>query len=152
MRKNVSKVSEKYHKFRRKVQRIGIRIYKLVSLSGVEEKVSYENEAISLTRKIIKMSDSELSMTPRTNKRFIINKRLDISIILKNHTIHIYDNKNPYPTQLSDKNYLYIINFFDDEVEKRREKLEKDIEQGVKNILISIFKKVQNYEEDSKNK
>ena len=142
----------KYHLFRRKVQKFGIKIYRIFnSFNSVEEKVSYENEAISITRRIIRMPDSRLFMTPRTNKRIIRNNIININIIIKNGAIHIYDNKIPYPTQLIDKSYEYICNFFDDEIEKRREEMEYEIEEGVKNILKSIFKKIVNYEEVKKN-
>lgn len=140
--RSLDDIDLKYHIIRRKIQRLGIKIYRLLSVSSHEEKVSYESEAISVTRRIIKMPDTELFMTPKTSKRIIRNNKLGMSVILKNHTIHIYENKVPYPTQMSDKGYEHIINFFDDEIEKRREIMETEIEKDVKNILKSIFKKV----------
>ena len=144
--KKMDDIDRKYHTFRRKVQKLGIKIHKLFNLSNLMEKVSYENEAISVCRQVIRMSDSELFMTPRTSKRIIRNSKLGINIILKNHTIHIYDNKIPYPTQLTEKAYEYIINFFDDEIEKRRENMENEIENDVKIVLKSMFKKISEYE------
>lgn len=149
--KKIGDFDIKYHIFRRKVQKLGIKVYRLLNIPNYVEKVSYENEAISITRRIIKMPDSRLFMTPRTNKRIIRNNIININIIIKNGAIHIYDNKIPYPTQLTERSYDYIVNYFDDEIEKRREEMEFEIEEGVKSTLKSIFKKIVSYEEVKKN-
>lgn len=149
--KQIKKMSDfdlKYHIFRRKIQIFGIKVYRLFSVSSMHEKLSYENEAVSITRRIIKMSDSRLFMTPRTNKRIIRNTVLNVNIIIKNGAVHIYDNKIPYITQLSDKSYDYIVNYFDDEIEKEREEMELEIEEGVKMTLKTLFKKIVKYEEN----
>ena len=56
--------------------------------------------------------------------------------------------KNGIPV---DETKYFDINYFDDEIEKRREEMESEIEEGVKSTLKSIFKKIVNYEEFKKN-
>lgn len=140
--RNKNNINTFYHKFKRKIQKIAINFYRKLNITSVEDKVSYEREALSLARHMIKHYDTELFMTPITNKRFVINDRLRINIIIKNKSIYIYENSYAYPTILSDKGYEHIINFYDQEIERRREKMELEIEEDIKISLKTILKRV----------
>jgi hypothetical protein len=131
-----------HHKFKRRVQRFALNMLKSVSINQNDPKKEHEAEAISICKRLVNMSDSDLSMSPKTLKRFIINNKKNTSIIIKNGSIYIYSNMYPYPTPISDRGYLFIINIFDDEIERRRELTEHNIEisvkQSLKNIITNI--------------
>lgn len=135
----MNKLKFTHHRFKRKIQRYALDILKTMSLNSQDLKTEHEAEAISICKRMIHMTDSELSMSPRTLKRFIVNDNKNTSIIIKNKSIYIYSNKYPYPTPISDRGYAFIVNIFDDEIENRREKTEKDIETGVKQSLKTII-------------
>ena len=138
----MSNLKLKYHKFKRIIQRFALKLLKSVSLNSQDLKKEHEAQAVSICKKMISMKDSELSMAPRSLKRFIINENKNTSIIIKNKSIYIYSNKYPYPTPISDRGYEFIVNIFDDAIEARREKTEKDIENGVNQSLKTIISNI----------
>jgi hypothetical protein len=128
-----------HHKFKRRVQRFALNMLKSVSINQNDPKKEHEAEAISICKRLVNMSDSVLSMSPRTQKRFIINDSQNTSIIIKNGSIYIYSNKYPYPTPISDRGYNFIVNIIDNEIERRREYTEHKIEVSVKQSLKTII-------------
>jgi hypothetical protein len=107
-----------------------------------KNSLPYENDAIRITMKVIMDENSKMLISPLSGKKFIKNEKLEMYIILSSSTIQIINHKYSYVVYVSDKKYDKLINFFNEEVEKRREIFEKEIMSNIgysmKNILNSI--------------
>jgi len=131
----------KKQKFRRDSQRLAIRIIKFFSISNnrVEQVNNSENEVISFCRRLIRNEETLLSMTPKTHKRIIENKKTGSYIIIRNMQVIVYHQKTAYPpTLISDKKYQYLLELFDD----KKETIEKEKENEIENEVKHSFKKI----------
>ena len=130
-----------YHTFRRLMQKNSIKLSRYFSMEP-KNSLPYENDAIRITMKVIMDENSKMLISPLSGKKFIKNEKLEMYIILSSSTIQIINHKYSYVVYVSDKKYDKLINFFNEEVEKRREIFEKEIMSNIgysmKNILNSI--------------
>ena len=130
-----------YHTFRRLMQKNSIKLSRYFSMEP-KNSLPYENDAIRITLKVIMDENSKMLISPLSGKKFIKNEKLEMYIILSSSTIQIINHKYSYVVYVSDKKYDKLINFFNEEVEKRREIFEKEIMSNIgysmKNILNSI--------------
>ena len=131
----------KKQKFRRDTQKLAIKLIKFFSITNrVDQVNNSENEIISLCRKLIRNQETILSMTPRTHKRIVENKKTGSYIIIRNMQVIVYHQGTAYPpTLISDKKYQYLLEIFDDKKENIEENKENDIEAEVKHSFKKIY-------------
>ena len=132
----------KKQKFRRNTQKLAIRLAKFFSVSNNKfyQVNNSENEVISLCRKLIRNPETILSMTPRTHKRIVDNKKTDSYIIIRNMQVIVYHQKTAYPpTLISDTKYQYLLEIFDDNKENIEQEKEHEIENEVKHSFKKIY-------------
>lgn len=129
-----------YHTFRRFVQRQTLKAIRYVQ-SDYEKSV-YENDSISICKKLINQKDSILLLTPRSGKRYIKSESSDIFIILDNHRIKVINHIYAYDIHVTDKSWTKLMDYFDTEVEKRREEFEKQITSNIQSSLKKILHEV----------
>jgi hypothetical protein len=98
-----------------------------------------------LCKKLAKMSDSILLMTPLTDKRFLKNERLKIYVIMDSNQVQIIDNIHSYSVTLRERAWQRLIHSYNLEIEERRHSLEADITANIryslKNLLDEITQK-----------
>ena len=128
------------HTLRRLIQKWSISAIRLVQVP--EKKSEYERDAVNICKKLIKLSDSVLLLTPISGKRYITHETQQISIILSASSIQIINQTYSYTVFLGDKEWQKLIDFFNEEVEDRRKVLEDEITSNIKhslqNILVNI--------------
>lgn len=129
-----------YHKFRRFVQRQTIKSIRYVQTDY--EKSVYENDSISICKKLINQPESTLLLTPRSGKRYIKSESSDVFIILDSHRIKIINHIYAYDVYVTDKSWTKLLDYYDTEVEKRREIFEKHITSNIQSSLKKILHEV----------
>jgi len=133
-------MKRKLHTLRRLIQKWSISAIRLVQVP--EKKSEYERDAVNICKKLIKLSDSVLLLTPISGKRYITHETQQISIILSASSIQIINHTYSYTVFLGDKQWQKLIDVFNEEVEDRRKVLEEEITSNIKhslqNILVNI--------------
>lgn len=133
-------MKRKLHSLRRLIQKWSISVIRLIRVP--EKKSEYERDAINICKKLIKLPDSVLLLTPISGKRYITHETQQISVILSSSSLHIINHTYSYTLSVGDKEWQKLIDFFNEEVEDRRMVLENEITSNIKhslqNILISI--------------
>lgn len=129
-----------YHLFRRFVQKQTIRAFRYVQTDY--EKSVYENDSISICKKLINQKETTLLLTPRSGKRYIKSEFSDIFIILDSHRVKVINHVYAYDIHLTDKSWTKLLDYFDTEVEKRREEFEKQITSNIQSSLKKILHEV----------
>ena len=129
-----------YHLFRRFVQKQTIRAFRYVQTDY--EKSVYENDSISICKKLINQKETTLLLTPRSGKRYSQSESSDIFIILDSHRIKIINHIYAYDIYVTDKPWTKLLDYFDTEVEKRRDEFEKQITSNIQSSLKKILHEV----------
>ena len=133
-------------RIKRKFKKLKLRIYlweKGVSMFKTPEDIlGYEKTCISICRKLIAHEDSKYSIAPLSDKRYIINKKLDIFIIIVDNRVEITNHVCPYVVKLNERDSSKLKRQFDDRVEKIRFDYEKEKHSGINNTLHSILEKL----------
>lgn len=128
-----------FHGFKRKVQRFYISAYKMANPEFTLERPSHEVECISICKKLIKIEDSILLMTPLTEKRFIKNEKMGIYVIMEKYNVQVINHIYSYNITLGDKSWGKLIDFYNQEIEKRRHQFESEIRSNIKHSLKNIL-------------
>ncbi len=127
------------HNFRRSVQRFYISAYRMANPEFTQERSAHEMECISICKKLIKMEDSILLMTPLTDKRFIKNEKMGIYVIMEKYNVQVINHIYSYSITLGDKSWGKLIDFYNQEIEKRRNQFESEIRSNIKHSLKNIL-------------
>jgi hypothetical protein len=136
-----------FHPWRRKIQRIYIWIARKVDIEYVhrQEMMPHEGDCVVICKKLVKMKDSVMLMTPLTDKRFIKNERLQIYVIMQNQHVQIINHIYSYSVSLSHRSWKRLVDFYNLEIEDRRtgfeEEITSNIRHSLKNILDELEKK-----------
>jgi hypothetical protein len=135
------------HNFRRRMQRLSIYFLRRLDSAGDrrESPLAHERQCVMLCKKLAKMTDSVLLMTPLTDKRFLKNERLKIYVIMDSNQVQIIDNVHSYSVTLRERAWQRLIHSYNLEIEERRHALEADITANIryslKNLLDEIAQK-----------
>ena len=129
------------HKIKRLIQKWYISIVRWST--PPMEKSEYERDCIAICKKLISKEDTILLLTPISNKRYIRNEELQIFVILEGHTVKVINHVYSYTVFLEHKPLENIVVAFENEVEKRREKFEKEIMSNIKHSLQNILQNIQ---------
>ena len=100
-----------------------------------------EVKARKLALKLIESQDSILKICPITNKRYVINIRYRISIIIEAQYIDFF-SETLHRIEFSPKNYFLITNGFDKATAKDREALEARIKNKVNSSFTDMYHQV----------
>ena len=135
------------HKIKRFSQVRAIRMRRKVNKDYYISRSDYEKEAIGICRNIIRHKDSQLLLTPPNQsdnycKRYIINKTIDINVVIKEGCVDIINHTYQYNVPISGKAHNIISTIFDGHVEKQRSSMEDEMRSNVKHSLETIYEKV----------
>lgn len=130
---------------RRFLKRIKVSILKIgrsPSFKSYEEVEPHEKTAFKICLKLIFDLDSKFMIAPISEKRFIINDKLDLFIKIDYGRVEITNHTFHYDVRLSNRNYERILYLYNHETEKRRSETEATIKLNIKNTLNNVYKSV----------
>jgi hypothetical protein len=136
--------------FKRLYKRFKVRmgtIGRSSSFKGYEEVELHEKTAFKICVKLISDKDSDFMIAPLSQKRYIVNQKLDLFVILDYDRIEITNHIFHYDVKLSKRDTERVSYLYDLESEKRRNKTETIVKQNIKNtldkVLIAITDKIE---------
>jgi hypothetical protein len=139
---------------RRKVKKLKLRFYLWERgtswLKTPEDLVGYEKTCTAICRKLITHKNSKYTIAPLSEKRYIINKDLDIFVVIVDNRVEITNHVYHYIIKLSEKDVTKLKKQFDAKVEQIRLDYESEIKSQINNTLSTILDKVLN-DKDSNN-
>jgi len=135
------------HKFRRNLQRIGLKVYRLLTIQPYDNgNISeYEKETFGICHQLISNPNSTLLMSPISNKRYIKSEDEQIFIVIHTDAINIVNHTYSYDIKVANTPlYDRIVRVFDGELEARRTEMEMSMQQNVKHSLKQIYQNLAN--------
>lgn len=131
----------KLHKARRLLQRSGIAMIRLAENKEIQITED-EKQAYSIFRKMTKDPDNDLLTSPLSGKYYIRSEKRKMLLILNNGTISIVNTVYGYNVTISRRIEDKMRHFFLNEVEERRQEMEKEYTDNVVHSLKSIVEKL----------
>jgi len=130
------------HSFRRLCQKTGIKTIRFFNLEKSNKShIEHEGECITICKHLIPQKDTELLYSPITEKRYIKSDKQQIFLTIQADQLTVVNHQYSYNINLHGSNvYDRICSLFDNEIEKRRELMEKEIYSNVKHSLSTIVK------------
>lgn len=128
--------------FRRIFKRLKVRFSKIgrsSTLKTHEEIEPHEKTAFKICVKLISDKDSDFMIAPMSQKRFIINEKLNLFIILDWCRVEITNHKFHYDVKLSSRDNERLLYLYDTETEKRRSVTEVTIKSNITNTLEKVY-------------
>ncbi len=128
--------------FKRLYKRFKVRLSKIGRSSAMktyEEVELHEKTAFKICLKLISDKGSDFMIAPMSQKRFIINEKLNLFIIIDYGRVEITNHVFHYDVRLSNRDYERITYLYDTETEKRRMKTEITIKSNIKNTLEKVY-------------
>jgi hypothetical protein len=93
--------------------------------------------------KLIASNESLLTYAPISNKRFIKNDDKHMFIVIDSRMINLINHVYSYSVYIeNDQLYSKLIQTFDTELEKRRQKLEDEMRSNIQHSLKQILEKL----------
>jgi hypothetical protein len=93
---------------------------------------------------MINHPDSKFTIAPLSNKRYIINKQLDIFIIIVDSKIEITNHVYHYVINLGERDVNKIIEHFNNKLDHLLVQYEGKIKSQIENTLHNIYEKITN--------
>lgn len=107
-----------------------------------EEVDLHEKTAFKICVKLISDKDSDFMIAPMSQKRFIINEKLNLFILIDYGRVEITNHVFHYDVRLSNRDYERITYLYDTETEKRRSNTEITIKSNIKNTLDKLYEAI----------
>lgn len=106
------------------------------------EITGYEGITCSIVRKMINHKDSSFTIAPLSGKRYIVNKTLDIFVIMEDSRIEITNHVYHYVVTLDRRQVEKLTLQYDKKVDSYRLEYERQIISQINSSLHHIFDKV----------
>jgi len=103
------------------------------------QRSKYELDCLSICKKLIDKPDTQLLMTPLSNKKYIHNPANSIFITIEGNTVNVINHKYSYTVVIQDKSKIEITNYFNEVLETQRLKMEEEITSNIKHSLKNIL-------------
>jgi hypothetical protein len=132
------------HRFKRLSQKVSIKVHRLLDPLDKAETRSGEAErdAAFIFRKMIKCQESELLMSPISQKQYVRNDEKRILLILDNYELTVINHVFSYNIRISQRTSKSLNEAFNIEIEKRRLEMEVSFKENVKHSLKTILVKI----------
>ena len=131
--------------FRRLFKRLKVRFSRIgrsSTLKTYEEIEPHEKTAFKICVKLISDKDSDFMIAPMSQKRFIINEKLNLFIIIDWGRVEITNHKFHYDVKLSSRDNERLLYLYDTETEKRRSVTEVTIKSNITNTLVKVYEAI----------
>jgi len=109
------------------------------TLKTYEELELHEKTAFKICVKLISDKDSNFMIAPMSQKRYIINEKLNLFVLLDWGRVEITNHVFHYDVKLSTRDNERITYLYDMETEKRRNKTEVMVKSNIKNTLDKVY-------------
>jgi hypothetical protein len=130
------------HNLRRRIQKTGIKFYRVVNPSRSPRMNESERKASCIFKKLLKDPESELLTSSLSEKYYIRSHDKLMLLVLENYQISISDHVCGYEVSLSEKSRKMLIETFMEESEKRRNQMEEEYKNNFQHSLNTIIKKL----------
>jgi len=132
------------HRFKRLSQQVSIKVHRMLDSTGRAETSSGEAErdAAFIFRKMIKCQESDLLMSPISQKQYVRNDEKSILLILDNYELTVINHVFSYNIRISQRTNKALNDAFNVELEKRRLEMELSFKENVKHSLKTILVKI----------
>ena len=127
-----------YKRFKIRLNKIG----RSSSMKTYEEVELHEKTAFKICVKLISDKNSDFMIAPMSQKRFIINEKLNLFILIDYGRVEITNHVFHYDVRLSKRDYERITYLYDTETEKRRMNTEVTIKSNIKNTLEKVYEAI----------
>lgn len=132
--------------FRRQYKRLKVKLHIWERgtswFKAPKDTTGYENITTAIVRKMINHPDSKFTIAPLSGKRYIVNKTLDIFIILEDSKVEITNHVYHYVSNLGERDIEKLRKLYDTKVEDQRTNYEEEIKSQISNTLQSIYDKI----------
>jgi len=134
------------HLMNRISQKVAIKMIKWSNPNYAQntQRTEYENECLSICRKLIPKNETILLMSPISGKRYIKYDDGEIFIIIEHKNLTIVNHQYSYSINIEGKAQERLVRMFDNEIERRREIMEDEIKANVKHSLKTIYNTIVN--------
>lgn len=133
---------KKYLKYKFKRFIVKYKLFEGHLLKENFEYTGYERICSAIVRKTINHVDTKYTIAPLSNKRYLINKTLDIFIIMEDSKVEITNHVYHYVITLPKKEMIKLINRFDKKVDEERIMYENQIKSQIDYTLHKIYDKI----------
>lgn len=107
-----------------------------------EDVTGYENITSAIVRKMINHPHSKFTIAPLSGKRYIVNKTLDVFVIMEDSKIEITNHVYHYVSTLGERDIKKLTKLYDTKVEDERINYEDQIKSQISNTLQVIYDKI----------
>jgi hypothetical protein len=125
------------HQFKRFLQKIAVDLTRKFNPSIIQG-TQHGRECLSICQKLITNPETDLYVSPLSAKKYIKNDEHKIFIILQGKTVQIINHVYSYLILTDDRTWEKIMEFFNEEQERRCLKLESEINVNIKQSLKNI--------------
>lgn len=102
----------------------------------------YEKTCAAICRKVMNNEHSKFSIAPLSDKKYVINEKLGIFVVLQDSKLEITNHVYHYEVGLNSRTAKRIHTLFDNKTEKIRLEYENQIRSQINNSLQEILEKV----------
>mgnify|MGYP003349849815 FL=1 len=132
------------HKTKRFFQKVYISLSRYGTTQSHRKHNEYEKECVVICKVLINKRNTALLISPISNKRYIKSDDSQIFIIIESHQMTIVNHSYSYTIDIFGKTFERLSKMFDEEVEKRRNEMEREIRSNVKHSLTNIYENITN--------
>ena len=136
---------KKYLKYKFKRFIVKYKLFEKSIFKDPFEYTGYETICVAIVRKTINHKDTKYTIAPLSNKRYLVNKTIDIFVILEDSKVEITNHVFNYNIRLSQRDWQRIVYIFDTETEKRRTEMEQEVNSQIKNSLYTVLERISNF-------
>lgn len=107
-----------------------------------QDSTGYEKITTSIVRKMINHTDSKFTIAPLSGKRYIVNKTLDIFVIMEDSKVELTNHVYHYVSTLGQRDMEKLTKLYNTKVENERINYEDQIKSQISNTLQVIHDKI----------
>ena len=135
-----------YQFLKHKFNRITFQYYKWIKRrpldQGLDPEIKeFQTTCFHICRKLINQNDSELILSPISEKRVVKNERLGIYLTIQNQQAFVTNHVYHYSILLDARTWERVVYLFNHEIERRRKSYEVVINGQISHSLNDILSK-----------
>ena len=127
------------HNTKRFFQKTYLKVVRYGTSESHKKHNDYEKECVTICKLLILKRNTALLISPISNKRYIKSDEKNIFIIIETQQMTIVNHSYSYTIDIFGKSFERLSKIFDEEVEKRRQEMEREIRSNVKHSLTNIY-------------
>ena len=135
-----------YQFLKRKFNRFAFQYYKWIKRRPLDQRIDpeikeFQTTCFHICRKLINQNDSELILSPISEKRVVKNEKLGIYLTLQSQQAFVTNHVYHYSILLDARTWERVVYLFNHEIERRRKSYEVVINEQISHSLNDILNK-----------